>query len=161
MSKPIVRELRRCVIKPVLKMMSVATNEKMDSHAAENLLLGTAAVESEFIYLKQKGGGPAVSIYQLEPRTVTWLAEWAELAHLEQTMIDLGLHGDMPTMEQLQGNVYLATFFARLRYWVVPAPLPPSNDKVAMSIYWKTHYNTKFGKGRREKFVRAYEDFVE
>ena len=33
------------------------------------LLLGTAAVESYFIYRRQLGGGPAVGLWQMESRT--------------------------------------------------------------------------------------------
>ena len=42
----------------------------MHSNAAVNLLVGTAAVESNLKYLKQFGDGPAVSFLQVEGATI-------------------------------------------------------------------------------------------
>jgi len=56
--------LRREIIAPALRHIG------MWSGAAENLLLGTAAVESRMgTYLRQVGGGPALGIWQVEPVT--------------------------------------------------------------------------------------------
>ena len=39
------------------------------SHAAENLVVGTALAESGLKFLRQKGGGPALGLFQIEPST--------------------------------------------------------------------------------------------
>ena len=41
----------------------------MYSPVAENLIMGTAAQESGFTYIKQLGGGPALGMFQVEPAT--------------------------------------------------------------------------------------------
>jgi hypothetical protein len=42
----------------------------MHSESAVNLLLGTAAQESQFgTYFRQIGGGPALGVFQMEPDT--------------------------------------------------------------------------------------------
>ena len=67
------KDLREDVVRPVLKVM-----DKW-SEAAENLVLGTAAKESAMGQdLRQRGGGPALGIYQMEPATHTWLRTWLE-----------------------------------------------------------------------------------
>ena len=47
------------------------TLDKIDlwSRAAEELVLGTAIVESGLTYLKQRGEGPALGLWQIEPAT--------------------------------------------------------------------------------------------
>ena len=51
------------VIKPALEKLGLW------SMAAEELVLGTAIVESAAIYLRQHGAGPALGLWQAEPRT--------------------------------------------------------------------------------------------
>ena len=41
----------------------------MWSTAAEELVLGTAIVESSLIYISQHGAGPALGLWQVEPAT--------------------------------------------------------------------------------------------
>ena len=56
-------QLRQMVIKPALEKLHLW------STAAEELVLGTAIVERALIYIRQHGAGPALGLWQVEPRT--------------------------------------------------------------------------------------------
>ena len=56
-------QLRELVIKPALSEI------ELWSPAAEELVLGTAIVESRLSFIKQLGSGPALGLWQIEPDT--------------------------------------------------------------------------------------------
>ena len=58
-----VKDFRKLVIQPTLVHL------ELWSEAAEILLLGTALTESGLRYLKQRGGGPALGLFQIEKVT--------------------------------------------------------------------------------------------
>ncbi len=57
---------------------------------------------------------------------------------------------------ELAGNLNYAVAMCRLRYWVVPKPLPDKDDLMGIAEYWKIYYNTVHGKGTVKKFIKAY-----
>jgi hypothetical protein len=118
---------------------------KLYSEAAVNLLMGTAAVESNFgTYLRQIKG-PALSAFQIEPMTYHWLSEkyWKQFPLCK-------------SVESLEWDLSLAILVARLKYLSIPEPLPPADDIPALARYWKRYYNTPKGKGTEADFVSAY-----
>lgn len=121
------------------------------SESAVNLLLGTLAQESKFgTYLKQLGGGPALSMFQIERPTFNWLKH----AYMNKYNLQ-----DVE-FEDLEWNLKLAILFCRLRYYVVPAALPDANDIQGLAEYWKNYYNTYLGKGKVSEFISNYKKFV-
>lgn len=123
------------------------------SESAVRLLLGTAAQESEFgTYLRQLGGGPAIGVFQMEPKTFIWL--WKEYKEKYPEIESRGV-------TDLEWDLKLAILMARLRYRIVPAALPYAYDVKALAIYWKEHYNTMLGAGTVEQFIANYRKFVD
>jgi len=121
------------------------------SEDALHLLLGTAAVESRFgTYLRQVRG-PALGAFQVEPATFDWLQEKYQDRYPE-------LAGR--TSDEVEWDLDLAIFMARLRYRVVSKPLPSWKDTQSMARYWKAHYNTAAGAGHWKDFVERYGAFV-
>src|SRR5574340_1658163 len=143
--------LRNHVIVPVLEHLD------MDSLAAQNLLLGTAAVESEMgTYLVQIRG-PAMGIYQMEGPTHDdlWDGYIKQRPLLRAKLADLMI-SRTPAHLQLAGNLYYATAMARLLYRRSPVPLPKPDDIEGLGRMWKAVWNTNLGKGRVDTFVDAY-----
>lgn len=142
-------DFRRHVIRPTLRRL------KLHSDAAEALLLGTAITESGLEALVQRGGGPALGVYQVEPATHddiwrSFLAYRPPLA-ARVAMLVAGLR---PSRAQLVWNLAYATAMARLVYLRRPPPLPPADDIAGLAAYWKAHFNTVAGKGVPEDFMR-------
>lgn len=124
----------------------------LQTPSAVELLLGTAAVESDFgTYLRQLGGGPALGAFQMEPKTFNWLRKM-----YQQHYPELAYRNFI----ELEWNLRLAIIMARLRYRIVKDPLPSENDIAAMAAYWKLWYNTMKGKGAVTDFVRKYMEYV-
>lgn len=135
----------------IRRVLNAELGEEMATDSAVNLLLGTAAQESLFgTYLKQVRG-PAMGIFQIEPATFKWLKEKYAAKHPHFKDVDV---------EDLEWDLALAIVFARLRYRVVPAALPPADDVHALAAYWKQYYNTPAGAGKVEEFVANYERFI-
>ncbi len=141
-------QFRRHVIRPALLKRS------LHSPAAEVLLLGTALTESGLEHLIQRGGGPALGPYQVEPATHTdiWLSYLAFRPARAARVASLAA-GLKPSAAQLVWNLGYATVIARLVYYRAPEPLPAAHDIGALAAYWKAHFNTGAGKGDPRDFI--------
>lgn len=139
------------VIEPVLCHLS----EIAFSRAASQLLLGTALHESMGLkHRRQVGGGPARSLFQMEPATHDDI--WTNfLAYRD------GLKGQIESLlssptankhRELEFNDNYAAGMARVHYFRAPDALPKSNDLISQSNYWKKHYNTEKGAGTPTKY---------
>lgn len=135
-------QLREFVVRPALQLIGLW------SPAAENLVLGTALTESRAEYVRQVGGGPARSLWQIEPATERDLWKWlsgapgrAELAaKIRQTMWP-------GPLDNLTGNMPYGAQMCRVFYRRLPDALPAPNDAMAMAQLWKLRYNTHLGAG--------------
>ena len=63
MAKMLASQIRSLVIRPALSKINLW------SPSAEELVLGTAIVESGLTYIRQWGDGPALGLWQVEPST--------------------------------------------------------------------------------------------
>src|SRR3990167_7053744 len=107
------RDFRIRVIRPVLMRM------QLGGRAAEDLLLGTAIIESGLIWLAQRGGGPALGVYQIEPATHYDLWQWVGHKARWETALEREMT-PAPRDEKLVTNLAYATAVARLLYWRRP-----------------------------------------
>lgn len=151
-----VSQLRHEIIRPTL------TRCLLWSQKAENLIVGTGLVESEFSYLRQIEG-PAISFWQLEPPTITWLL--ARLSNDRELFLRVKntLHyADLPTDPiNIIGNIPYACILARLKYWFDPTPLPDEDNILQQAKYWAKIYNTLNKKEDIERYVRLYDRYGE
>lgn len=126
----------------------VLMEQALHSPEAEELLMGTAAVESDLgTYLRQVRG-PALGVFQMEPETFRWLKQLYS-SRLERR-----------EPEEMEWDLRLSILAARLRYVIVPERLPDASDVPGLAAYWKRHYNTMAGSGTVEHYVRAYSRYV-
>jgi len=148
------------VIRPTLKHLAVV-EPRFDNLASEQLLLGTALMESRLDALRQRGGGPALSVFQIEPMT----HDDTYNRYLRTKPLFLGQVNDLlipalTPLEQLAGNPFFACAIARIKYWMVPEPLPSAGDLEALGRYWKQYYNTAGGDGNAVMFADLYRKYV-
>lgn len=143
------------VIEPSLKEIGLY------SKGAEQLLLGTACVESRLgTYLRQIRG-PAMGVYQIEPNTHrdiwrNYVAYRQGLQTKLKSMVSANQWREdqrRPHHYALITNLAYSTAMARLVYLRHPDPIPEENDWEGMAAYWKKSYNTYLGAGTVEKFM--------
>lgn len=148
---------RELVIRPVLRHLGLHRDE-LEFQAAEELLLGTAVVESRLTYLRQIKG-PALGLYQVEPAThddilKNYLAYRPQLDEKVDGLTTV-MHWPDNLSQEMQGNLLYATAIARLVYYRVPEALPAAGDLLWQAEYWKKHYNTYKGAGSIPMYVQA------
>jgi hypothetical protein len=148
-----VYQFRRLVIRPALRALEPHV---IYSLAAENLLLGTALSESRLVYLAQKGGGPAIGVYQVEPAThrdlwENFLAFKPDLASAVRALASQRWPGSAKhgvgdqCHAELATNLAFATAVARCVYRRSPKPMPMPNDAIGLASYHEQVYNTRLG----------------
>lgn len=162
-------DFRKFIIRPTLVCLDGLGIPK--TKAAEELLVGTALVESHLSRLVQSGfeddnyldGG--LSVYQIERATlvdvyVNFLKFRPELRDgIDALTLWRPNEGDAINRDfdalafQTIWNLAYATIIARLIYWRAPEALPAAGDCDALGHYWKDHYNTKLGKGSPDAFT--------
>jgi hypothetical protein len=152
-------DLRTLVVRPTLQYLG------QYSVAAENLIIGTIAVESTVgntTRLRQITG-PALGILQIEPDTHadTW-RNWLQFRpDLRARVLSLCpthfVQADgVPEHSALIGNLPYSVAIARQVYMRRPDKLPDPNDVRGLGEYWKRWYNSHLGAGTVEKFMQAY-----
>lgn len=145
-------QLHQQVIAPALSVLGLG------GQAAEELLTGTCLQESDGgFYLHQLGQGPAIGIFQMEPRTHNdlWASYLSRRADLS-TKVSLLLLPGMQPLDQLAGNLLYAAAMARLLYYRVPEALPPAGDIAAQAAYYKRWYNTAQGAASVESYLTRW-----
>lgn len=150
-------QLLRLVIRPVCNALG------WQSDVADRLLLATAAVEShcgEFLY--QLPDGPAVGIYQMEPRTIedvyhTWLTYRPEI----EAVVDGFRPRQMSRLNAVLMDLGYATALARCHYRRRVEPLPDANNLQGLWLYYKKYFNSYSGKTTQARFLAAYDRFVD
>jgi hypothetical protein len=133
----------------------------LDTPEAIELLLGTWACESNGgKYLKQLGGGPALSAWQIEKPTFCDTIKRCRIFHksiLGQTAnySDAIYDSDFYRIEL---NHKLAIQVARLKYFLSPLVIP--KDLEGQAMIWKKVYNTYLGAGTVEKYLQKYKFYA-
>ena len=148
MAKMLASQTLALVIRPTLEKLSLW------SLSAEELVLGTAIVESGLTYLKQHGDGPALGLWQVEPAThddlyTNFLNFRPELGSKLMELRAAGLSLD----ENLAANQMYGAAVCRLCYYRKPDALPAAGDIGGQAAFWKQHYNTLLGAGTVNKYV--------
>ena len=152
-----IEQFKYLIIDPTLKQSGLYSPE------ASDLLLGTALVESNLDYLKQIGGGPALGYFQMEPATFDDIFfrylgrdDKKELMYMVNMFLVRQHEGAVLThpVTQLMTNLPLAVLMARIRYLMVPEPIPESVD--GQAAYWKKHYNTVLGAGEEVHYLTKW-----
>ena len=149
-------QFRNVILKPCLSAL------QLDTPVAEELLIATMAHESKGgTYLKQEGG-PALGIYQMEPKTHddiwnAYLPSFHDVTYKTMAVCKLSMK---PTADMMVYNLYYATCMARIFYLRIPQGLPATSDIDAIWDYYKKWWNTEKGSAEKDDFVRNYLKFI-
>ena len=146
-------------ITPALQKLSL---DQGGLQAPTELLLGTALQESGLTHRVQMGGGPALGLFQMEPRTHDDI--WNNFLKYRPglaTAVRSFLSGDLQAAT-LQNDDRYAAAMARVHYYrmgeiVGESPIPAAGDIPGMAAYWKTYYNTGGGAGSAAQFLANWE----
>lgn len=129
----------------------------MWSEDAEQLVLGTAAVESRLKFIRQVGGGPALGLWQIEPDTYDdyWDSYLKYRPTIAETVLTALGYPEKPPAERLISDLMLGAIMCRIHYRRKKPALPNYADVWSQAAYWKEHYNTIHGAGTQQKYVDA------
>ena len=144
--------LREYIVRPVLRALDLY------SESAEELLMLTAAQESQCGRWLHQVGGPALGIWQMEPATHDdcWTNFLAYRATLAAAVRKYG-----SSTADLPGNLYYACAMARVRYLRAPGALPSPADLNGLASYYKNHYNTAAGAATISEAIDSYNKFAQ
>lgn len=157
----VAKDLMNMVIKPSLNAFGVFQDN------VGQLLLGIAAQESQMgTYLKQELG-PAIGIWQMEPKTHADIHK-NFLAFRKDMLADIykvcGMQdlpvGQIPPDNTLAYNLYYACLMARIKLLRSKDPIPAFNDIPAQATFWKNNYNSSIGKGDTAAYLNNYARFI-
>lgn len=147
-----VEQFRNLILEPILSGINLY------SEAAENLLVGTALVESELYYLHQKNGG-ALGFFQIEPETYEDLIKRVNDNLKKRILFTLG-YIEFPKVHRLKSDIGLSVVIARLKYYLHPSPLPKKKDDLfGLAKYWSTIYNTRQNPDSERRFINLYKKY--
>ncbi|QCE34722.1 hypothetical protein FAI40_04780 [Acetobacteraceae bacterium] len=145
-------QFKNLIIRPALDCL------RLQSEAAVNLVTATALVESSLCYLQQMEDGPAIGLFQMEPRTHDDLYEnflnfRPDL--LQKMQLIAGC--SKPSAIEMIHNLLYAAAMCRLCYLRAKDPLPEASDALALAVYHKVHYNTIAGKADIKRNLPLFE----
>ncbi len=152
-----VEQYRNYVVNPALEAIGLW------SQAAEELVLGTVAQESNFKYIHQLGGGPAVGFIQMEPATHLdiWMHFLPRKPLLREKLMRMTSNKATPPLDsEIMTNLLYGAAICRTHYYRRPEALPAAGDIDAQAKYWKEHYNTIYGAGTVEEYKHNWEEYV-
>ena len=141
----------------------ISTN--LYSKDATELLMLTAAQESHAGTYIEQIKGPALGIFQMEPRThndiyesyLKYKPQLRQIADMLRISYDFTDEiGDL----NLRANLPYQIVMARIYYMRFSEPLPKYNDLPSLAYYWKKYWNTSLGKGTVYQAQNNYERYA-
>lgn len=145
-------------VRPALNFMG----EPWNGVAAEQLLMGTAAVESGLVALRQYGTGPAKGLFQMEPFTFDDIMRRISIErfdHLRNSVVFQATTQD-PDASEMAWNLRFAAAMCRMKYRDAKPDLPEPWDIVGFEEYHKRFYNSALGATRPGEFRRAWDELI-
>lgn len=149
-------DLRLNIVRPAL----ITCNLHSDN--AENLIMGTAAVESDMgTFINQKNG-PALSPWMIEPNTHKdiYLNFLSYNSQIREKILSACYYVGKPPDDALSHNLRYAALICRIKYLRDPEELPSANDIEGLANYWKRVYNTENGAGSIDDFITKYKKYL-
>lgn len=142
------QELRTLVCETLIDASS-ATGLHLQSPRAIEWLVAVCAHESHMGKYRKQMNGPAIGIYQQEPKTIVDVQRHV----LSLQKYELLRKHIQSTPGTIQDNDVKSTLFARAQMLRFSEPFPSVGDRQGQAELWKLRWNTGDGKGTIEKFL--------
>jgi hypothetical protein len=143
-------DFRQYIIDPALAALAPAGIPV--TKTAADLLMATAANETDLGTWLNQNPGPALGVFQIEPASLSSLLVRLTTA---QTAALVGISTPQPITAQLDTNLVLAAAICRLFYWHNPFVMPQSWTLDTLWAVYKSVYNTSAGSATLDGFVSA------
>jgi len=160
---------QRLIVEPTLAKMG-EYDPKLNTPASVVLVMGTAAQETNLGYYWVQNTPQEVGkgFFQIEKDTLDYLLDYLDRPSkhglrdiiMGLVSVENSYRGREVLLDELVESPKFSTAMCRLRYWPIPAPVPPADDLLALGAYWKKWYNTIHGAGTAEAWVSSYKRFV-
>jgi hypothetical protein len=151
----IVSEFRDYIIKPTLMAL------ELYSASAENLIIGTGLIESNFDHLTQMKGGVARGVFQCEKITYTDVVSYIKRDKRlhEKILSTCFIEYLPPDYSFLIWHLRLAVCICRAHYLRIKENLPQYDDAYGLAKYHKTYYNGP-GKTNIDESVKVFQRVI-
>lgn len=127
---------------------------------AEELLLATCAIESDFGTFRTQLNGPALGIFQMEPEDHDDI--WSNYLKYRSVLANQIKQLDGSCIaESLINNDKYAIALCRVHYLRAPTQLPDCNSLGAIWDYYKRYYNSIDGAAVESAFLAKYRMYVQ
>ena len=146
-------QLKEAIIK-ILQKLQLPISEDV-----VNIISEVACVESNCgDYIKQING-PACGIFQIEPNTAKdILNNFLAFRTQYKNKVMLTYINSMSLEENLMYNLAFSVAMCRVFFLRISESIPSTVEKRAE--YWKKYYNTVYGKGTVEDYIRKVEKYA-
>jgi len=129
----------------------------MYSADAHYLLARTAAMESSLTHLKQVPTGPALGFMQVEGDTYNDIIRYLNIrTDIKDKILKYCNYQELPGEEHLIFNLAFNALIARVKYWMIPDPIPPYGNAYAQAEYYCIYYavsSSEVLESRIDRFV--------
>lgn len=133
-----------------------------DTHQATYLLLGTIAVETEFLDLPERGAQPGMGYFQLTPDLEA--AIWTDYLQYNVSLVWwFANHAGQfyPNPHALEHNLSYSVLLARsLYYWRDLERLPDPEEIELQARHWRRYWRQSEDQGLEAAYVEAYKRLV-
>lgn len=146
-------QLKEAIVK-ILQKVQLPINEDV-----VNMISEVACVESNCgDYIKQING-PACGIFQIEPNTAKdILNNFLAFRTQYKNKVMSTYINSMSLEENLMYNLAFSVVMCRAFFLRISESIPSTVEKRAE--YWKKYYNTVYGKGTVEDYIRKVEKYA-
>jgi len=143
-----------------LILVPALTSMGMFSKEACQLIIGTGCQESQFKFIHQEDGGPALGFFQCEYATYRTIITDTFMYDINMKHRFLAVLGFelIPEFNSLLWNMKLMCLVCRLHYHRFQSPIPL--DLKGQAEFYKKYYNTPLGEATVEEYIENFNKYA-
>jgi hypothetical protein len=115
----------------------------------------TIGVESKLTHLKQIPNGPALGLPQTEPDTYIDIIRYlSRRTDLRDKIFTYCQRTSFPDDRMLISDLAFSALIARVKYWMIPEPIPSYKNPEAQAAYYEQYYNANKYTDKTQEFIK-------